>query len=100
MSTHPLTFLSGNSTAAKTLSAPPPESVAHRFNALPTGAKIGIYCAIGGVIAAIFGLWAICCIKHRKLGKKEGAEANAAFEKDTAELLAYRSEMGRRRGAF
>ena len=85
----------GNSTALKILSAPPPESVTQRFNGLSHGAKIGIFSTVVAAIAVCVVMWAFCCIKQRRAGKAERRVADAMFEKDTAELMAYRSQMGK-----
>ena len=91
---------SGNSTIAKTLSEPPPKSLKQRWSDLPTGAKIAVYASICAFIALVLGSWVFCCVKHRRAGKREGASENAAFEKDTAELMAYRMEMARSRSNY
>lgn len=65
-----------------------------RWEELSSAAKIGIYASIGAFIAITLGLWTLCCIKGRRAGRREGALADAEFEKDTAELMAYRAQMG------
>ena len=85
----------GNSTASKILSAPPPLSVAQRFNGLSHGAKIAIFSAIAVAIAVCVGMWALCCVKQRRAGRAERRIADAMYEKDTAELMAYRAQMGK-----
>lgn len=85
----------GNSTALKILTAPPPESVTQRFNGLSHGAKIGIFSTVAGAIAVCVVMWAFCCIKQRRAGKAERRAADAIYEKDTAELMAYRMRMGK-----
>ena len=81
----------GNSTALKILTAPPPESVTQRFNGLSHGAKIGIFSTVVAAIAVCVGMWALCCVKQRRAGKAERRVADAMYEKDTAELMAYRA---------
>ena len=85
----------GNSTALKILIAPPQESVTQRFNGLSHGAKIGIFSTVAGAIAVCVVMWAFCCIKQRRAGKAERRAADAIYEKDTAELMAYRMRMGK-----
>jgi hypothetical protein len=70
-----------------------------RWNELSQAAQIGIYASIGAFIAITLGLWTLCCIKGRRAGKREAALADAEFEKDTAELMAYRAQMGGRTGS-
>lgn len=65
-----------------------------RWVGLSSAAKIAIYVSITAFIALTLGLWALCCIKGRRAGRREGALADAEFEKDTAELMAYRTQMG------
>lgn len=91
---------SGNSTIAKILSEPPPKSLHQRWNELAPGAKIAVYASIGAFIALVLSAWALCCIKHRRAGKREGAFESAAFEKDTAELMAYRADLARSRSNY
>ncbi|KAL6720314.1 hypothetical protein ACLMJK_002235 [Lecanora helva] len=86
---------SGNSTFANILSKPPPKSLKQEWSGLSSGAKIAIAAGIGAFIAFILGAWVFCCFKQRRAGKKEGALVDAAYEKDTAELMAYRAEMGK-----
>lgn len=85
----------GNSTASKILSAPPPLSVSQRFNGLSHGAKIAVFSAVAVAIAVCVGMWALCCVKQRRAGRAERRLADAMFEKDTAELMAYRAQMGK-----
>jgi len=73
---------------------PPPKSLKQRWDGLSSSAKIGIYASLGAFIAITLGLWTLCCIKGRRAGRREGALADADFEKDTAELMAYRAQMG------
>lgn len=78
----------GNSTAATTLTAPPPAeelTVAQKWNNLSPGVRIGIYSAGGCVAACIAGLITFCCIKQRRAGRKEQAAYNAKLEQDRLE---------------
>lgn len=87
----------GNSTIANILSQPPPKSLKQRWSDLSQGAKIGIYASIGAFIALTLGAWMLCCIRYRRAGRREGALESAAYEKDTAELMAYRADMAKSR---
>lgn len=42
-------------------------------------------------------VFAVCCIKQRRIGKREKLLEDAKFEKNANELLAYRAEMTRQR---
>lgn len=90
----------GNSTIAEILSKPPPKSLKQRWAGLPSGAKIAVGASIGAFLAIILVAWAFCCIKQRRAGKREGALVEAAYEKDTAELMRYRGEMARSHSNF
>ena len=83
----------GNSTIADELNRPPPKNVAQRWAGLSTGAKIAIYVSIVAVVLAIIGISTICCISQRRAGRKEKAVADARWEKDHAESMAYRAEF-------
>ena len=85
----------GNSTALNILNAPRPKTVTQRFNDLSHGAKIGIFSTVVAAIAVCVGMWVFCCVKQRRAGKAERKLADALFEKDTAELMAYRAQMGK-----
>ncbi|MDI1489184.1 MAG: hypothetical protein OHK93_008462 [Ramalina farinacea] len=82
----------GNSTSQETLSKPPEKSLKQQFEGLSKGGKIGVAVGvIGAAVLALAGLWACCAIQRRK-GRKEAALADAAYERDTAELLEYRAQ--------
>ncbi|KAL9618207.1 MAG: hypothetical protein Q9160_007041 [Pyrenula sp. 1 TL-2023] len=68
-----------------------------KWNSLSQTAKISIGASIAGVALLAAVIFAFCCIKQRRLGKKERALADAEYEKRTQELLTYRSEMQRTR---
>ncbi|RMZ78175.1 hypothetical protein DV738_g4080, partial [Chaetothyriales sp. CBS 135597] len=90
-----------NSSAAIKLdgenSASTVQSATQKWNSLSQTAKIAILASIGGVaLIAALG-FAFFCFKQRRAGKHERLAEDAKFEKDTAELLAYRTEMGRLR---
>jgi hypothetical protein len=83
---------SGNSTAIETLTALPPPTTAEKWNALPQGAKIGIYAAAGAVGASLIGLISFCCIKQRRAGRREQAAYAARLETERREQEAYQME--------
>lgn len=94
-SSQSIQIVPGNSTALHILTAPPPQSITQRFNGLPHGAKIAIISVVAAAIAICVGMWGFCCIKQRRVGKAERKVADAMFEKDTAELMAYRVRMAK-----
>lgn len=91
----------GNSTIAAYLASPSAQSIgdsiSSKVSSLSNGAKIGIACgALGGLALGIL-LMAICCVKQRRAGRKERALADADFQKQEAELMAYRRDQGQMR---
>lgn len=73
------------------------ESPVERWRGLSDTTKIAIgasVCGVALIAAVIFGF---CCIKQRRAGKHEKLLEDAKFEKDRAELMAFRAEMGRQR---
>ncbi|EUC31513.1 glycoside hydrolase family 16 protein [Bipolaris zeicola 26-R-13] len=70
-----------------------PHGVRNRFAALSPGAKAGI--AIGAVSAFAIGALVIlfCCIKQRRIGRKEHEALLAEEQKEAAELNEYKSQM-------
>ncbi|CAH0038401.1 unnamed protein product [Clonostachys solani] len=86
--------ISGNSTALNAINEPPEEaekSTSEKFNALPEGAKIGIYIGSGVagvalVAAAAFYIW-----RQRSQGIRE---ARLADERDHLEMDGYRPDGG------
>ena len=68
------------------------------WSGLSTGAKIGIACGVGGVLLIAFVLFIFYCMKQRRQGKAEKANADKAWDAHQAELMEYRNRM--RRGDF
>jgi uncharacterized protein HemX len=73
------------------------QSASQRWNGLSSGAKIAIIASVCGVLGLGLAVFIFCCIKQRRLGKHERLVEDAKFEKNQAELMAYRAEMGRQR---
>ncbi|RMZ82970.1 hypothetical protein DV737_g1833, partial [Chaetothyriales sp. CBS 132003] len=73
------------------------QSVKQKWNGLSKTAKIAIVSSVGGVALVCAAVFAFCCFKQRRAGRHERLIEDAKFEKDTAELLAYRTEMSRLR---
>lgn len=76
--------VSGNSTAATAIASPSSsttsEPLSEKWNAMSSGAKIGVYAgsAVGAV--AIAGLITLCCIKQRRRGRADRAAEEARQE--------------------
>lgn len=85
--------ISGNSTIATALSAPPPLTLNQRYQALPKAAQIAIIAGSASLGAALFGLLLFCCIKQRRAGRREREIADAAFQKEHAQMMMYRKQM-------
>jgi len=60
------------------------------YNGLSSGAKIGIAAGAIGLVVILILTLAVCCIKQRRAGRKEREIADAEFQKQEAELMAYR----------
>ena len=64
---------------------------------MSSGAKIAIIASVCGVAAVGLAVFVFCCFKQRRIGKHERLVEDAKFEKNQADLMAYRAEMGRTR---
>ena len=76
------------------------ESVTTKFNKLSTGAKIGIACAVIGVLLIALVAFVVFCIKSRRAGKREKAIADQKWNEQHNELMEYRQRMARGDFAF
>ena len=85
--------VAGNSTIADTVNAGPAPTVADRWKGLSKGAQIGIIAGVGAVLLAAIVTFTICCCKQRRAGRRERALADAEWDKNTAELMAYKSRI-------
>ncbi len=85
----------GNSTALKTLNAPPSLTASQRWNKLSPGGKIGVGSAVGVTSVALIVLAALYCVWQRKAGRRERAMADLAFERERTELSAYQMQMAK-----
>ncbi|CAL8579942.1 hypothetical protein XPA_005673 [Xanthoria parietina] len=85
----------GNSTALKTLNAPPSLTASQRWNKLSPGGKIGVGSAVGVTSVALIVLAALYCVRQRKAGRRERAMADLAFERERTELSAYQMQMAK-----
>lgn len=75
------------------------ESTKQKWNSLSPTTKIAIAATAGGVLLVSMLVFAFCCIRQRRAGKRERLLEDAKFEEDKAELLAYRAQMARARQA-
>lgn len=86
-----------NTTAPINLDGTGGASVVKHWNGLSSTAKIAIAASVGGALLIALIVFIFCCIKQRRAGKHEKLLEDAKFEKDRAELMAFRAEMGRQR---
>ena len=73
-------------------------SPVQKFQSLSKGAQIGIIAGAGAAALILLGLMICCCVKQRRAGRRERALVDADYEKRSAELMAYRTEMSKQRG--
>lgn len=85
--------IAGNSTAAATINkvVTPTLSTAQKFQALPQGTKLAIYCGGGGAAALLLSAAFFACIRQRQVGRREREAYDAKIEKEREE--AYRDQM-------
>lgn len=86
-----------NETAPIKLDGENGESMTKRWAGLSTTAKIAVGATVGGVALILVAIFIFCCVKQRRQGKHEKLLEDAKFEKDRAELMAFRAEMSRQR---
>ena len=85
-------IIPGKSEAKEELDKPPTKSVGQHWEGLSRGEKIGVAVGVIGFVALLAILMAFCCVKQRRLGRKEAALADAQYERDTAELIQFRAQ--------
>ena len=73
------------------------QTIKQKWNGLSNQTKYIIGGVVGGVILVAVGIFAFCCIRQRRAGKHEKLIEDAKYEKNAAEVLAYRSNMTRMR---
>lgn len=74
------------------------QSAVQKWNGLSSTTKIAIGASVCGALLIAAIVFIFCCIKQRRAGKRERLLEDAKFEKDRAELMAFRAEMSRQRG--
>lgn len=86
-----------NTTAPIKLDGENGTSASKRWAGLSTTTKIAIAASVGGAALLFAAVFIFCCMKQRRVGKHEKLIEDAKFEKDRAELMAFRAEMSRQR---
>jgi hypothetical protein len=76
----------GNSTTLEEINKPPPKSLADKWNELPSGAKIGVYCGAAAAGAILIALFIFFFIRQRKKGRLENALDDAKWNTERNEM--------------
>ncbi|CAL5866268.1 uncharacterized protein PFLUO_LOCUS475 [Penicillium psychrofluorescens] len=88
---HSINVIGGNSTAEDRI-AHPPESLSEKWDDLPEGAHIGVYCgaaAAGALVVVAVGLY---CLKQRRRGRLEHALDDARYNTERNEMETYQND--------
>jgi len=91
---------SGTATPASTGAASPTASSAsltQQFDSLSQTAKIAIGASVGGAFLIALLLLTFCCVKQRRAGRQERLVADTEFQKQEAELMAWRRQQQQQR---
>ncbi len=81
---------SGNSTAHEAIVATPSPTIADKWNALPSGAKIAVYASGAAVGAIAIFAAAFFCIRQRRRGARQAKFAELKADEERRELDAFR----------
>ncbi|KAI1613693.1 extracellular cell wall glucanase Crf1/allergen Asp F9 [Exophiala viscosa] len=73
------------------------KTIKQKWNGLPQTTKYIIIGVVGGVLLIVASVFAFCCIRQRRAGKHERLIEDAKYEKNAAEVLAYRADMTKMR---
>jgi hypothetical protein len=82
---------SGNSTASTTLNNHP-ETLGQKWAGLPQGAKIGVYAGAAGAAGLALAVLLFCCIRQRRVGKREYNVQNDRFMQERTEMMNLQAE--------
>ncbi|KAF3483424.1 extracellular cell wall glucanase Crf1/allergen Asp F9 [Arthroderma uncinatum] len=82
----------GVSDIANEINKPPAKSLAQRWRELPSAAKIAIFASIGGAVLLGMGVIAFCCVKQRRVGRREFSMENSKFVEDQNNVMAMRTQ--------
>ena len=64
-----------------------PHGVKSRWGALSQTAKTAIIASVCGIVAIAAAIMLFCCIKQRRVGRKEYAAYQAGLDKEAADLI-------------
>ncbi|KAK6364631.1 hypothetical protein LTS17_011928 [Exophiala oligosperma] len=73
------------------------QTVKQKWNGLAPTTKYIIGGVVGGVALLAIAIFTFCCVRQRRAGKHEKLIEDAKYEKNAAEVLAYRADMSRMR---
>ncbi|KIX07020.1 uncharacterized protein Z518_04996 [Rhinocladiella mackenziei CBS 650.93] len=73
------------------------QTMEQKWNGLAPTTKYIIIGVVVGVVILCIAIFTFCCIRQRRAGKHEKLIEDAKYEKNTAEVLAYRADMSRLR---
>lgn len=79
---------------AQKINEAPSPSLAQRWAALSSGAKIAVYAGAGAAVALLLALFFFCCCRQRRAGKAERLQAESEWNKEQIELLEQKRMMG------
>jgi len=71
------------------------QTVKQKWNGLTPTTKYIIIGVVCGVLLLAVAIFAFCCIRQRRAGKHEKLIEDAKYEKNAAEVMAYRADMSR-----
>lgn len=83
----------GNSTSFNALNKVPAQSIVQKFNGLSTTAKIGIAAGVGGGVLLLAILCTFCCVRQRRVGRRERNAADADWDRANSEMLAFKESQ-------
>jgi hypothetical protein len=70
--------------------------LAQKWAALPQPAKAGIYAGAAGALGVILVIMVFCCIKQRRVGRKEQGIHEAKLNQERTEMMNMQAEWRQR----
>jgi hypothetical protein len=86
-----INITAGNSTISNTLNTKH-ETLAQKWANLAPGAKIAIYASVGGVLGIGLMVLLFCCVKQRRIGKREWNVQNNRFMEERTDMMNLQAE--------
>jgi hypothetical protein len=69
------------------------QTIKQKWNSLSHGAQIAIVASAAGAALLAVVAFAFFCVRQRRAGRRERELEDAAWQKNSAELMAYRAAM-------